>query len=125
MLRRAASGHIEATQLPKFAAASRIARAVISGWPDAPSSPLQGGGEPSGPGVACAAVPDFCPEKMLPNRFEIPPPDDWALAAPDSSRTAATITAAALALINGSIARFMSHPLPSNSGFQEAPSRFP
>src|SRR5258707_2866191 len=44
MLRRAASGHIEATQLSKFAAASRIAPAVISGWPEAPSSPLHGGG---------------------------------------------------------------------------------
>ena len=30
-------GHIEATQLSKFAAASRIALAVIRGWPDAPS----------------------------------------------------------------------------------------
>ena len=44
MLRRAASGHIAATQLSKFAAASRIAAAVISGWPEAPSSPLQGNG---------------------------------------------------------------------------------
>jgi len=31
-------------QLSKFAAASRIAAAVISGWPDAPSSPLHGCG---------------------------------------------------------------------------------
>jgi hypothetical protein len=49
MLRRAASGHIAATQLSKFAAAWRIAAAVISGWPEAPSSPLQGGGAPSLP----------------------------------------------------------------------------
>ena len=55
MLRRAASGHIAATQLSKFAAASRIALAVISGWPEAPSSPLHGGGGPSGPGAACGA----------------------------------------------------------------------
>src|SRR5690348_9792361 len=38
--RRAASGHIEATQDLKFAAAARIADAVISGEPEAPSSPL-------------------------------------------------------------------------------------
>src|SRR3954452_19920871 len=49
MLRRAASGHIAATQLLKFPAASRIAAAVIGGWPEAPSSPLQGGGRPAPP----------------------------------------------------------------------------
>jgi hypothetical protein len=42
MLRRAASGHIELTQLSKFAAACRMALAVINGWPEAPSSPLHG-----------------------------------------------------------------------------------
>ena len=42
MLRRAASGHIPATQLLKLEAASRIAAAVINGWPEAPSSPVQG-----------------------------------------------------------------------------------
>src|SRR5258708_34730767 len=52
MLRRVASGHIEATQLSKFAAASRIALAVIRGWPEAPSSPLHGGGALPGSGVA-------------------------------------------------------------------------
>src|ERR1700730_7861517 len=89
MLRRAASGHIEATQLSKFAAASRIADAVIKGWPEAPSSPLQGWGALLGAGApcACAAVAGFWPEKMLPNRFEIPLPDDWAQARPDASRT--------------------------------------
>jgi len=46
MLRRAASGHMPATQLLKLAAASRIALAVIRGWPEAPSSPLQGVGLP-------------------------------------------------------------------------------
>jgi hypothetical protein len=56
MLRRAASGHIEATQLSKFAAASRIALAVISGWPEAPSSPLHGGGAPLAEGAACAGA---------------------------------------------------------------------
>src|SRR5882757_7372538 len=77
--RRWASGHIAATQLPKLAAACRIAEAVISGWPEAPSSPLQGGGAPSGPGVACGAGPDLGPEKILPRKFEIPSlPADWA-----------------------------------------------
>src|SRR6266850_5823740 len=64
MLRRAASGHIEATQLSKFAAASRIALAVIKGWPEAPSSPLQGGAAPLAAGAlcACAEVPGRCPD---------------------------------------------------------------
>src|SRR5260370_25280564 len=57
---------------------------------------------------------------MLPNRSERPLPDDWALAAPDSSRTAATM-AAAVTRINGSIRRFMSHPLPSNSPLSGGP----
>src|ERR1700675_287994 len=74
--RRAASGHIAVTQFPKFAAASRIALAVIRGCPEAPSSPLQGGGLPSG--VACGCVADFCPEKILPNRSDNPLPDDCA-----------------------------------------------
>ena len=56
MLRRAASGHIEATQLSKFAAASRIALAVIRGWPEAPSSPLQGSGALLAAGAACACA---------------------------------------------------------------------
>src|SRR5258708_16672422 len=56
MLRRAASGHIEATQLSKFAAASRIALAVISGWPEAPSSPLHGSGALLAAGVSCACA---------------------------------------------------------------------
>src|SRR6266513_5299507 len=74
MLRRAASGHIEATQLPKFAAASRIALAVIRGWPEAPSSPLHGGAAPLPAGAGCGDGVDFCPEKMLPSRLEIPSP---------------------------------------------------
>ena len=63
MLRRAASGHIEATQLSKFAAASRIAVAVIRGWPEAPSSPLQGSGAllAAGAACACAEVPGRAP----------------------------------------------------------------
>src|SRR5450631_3278729 len=111
MLRRAASGHIEATQLSKFAAASRIADAVIRGWPEAPSSPLQGGAAPPGPGVACggAGVLDFWPEKMLPSRFEIPSPDDCALASPTSSSAAARMTAPVRRLANDPVRRVMSH----------------
>src|SRR6202451_4337952 len=117
MLRRPASGHIEATQLSKFAAASRIALAVISGGREAPSSPLQGWGPPV-PGVACGGVPAFGPEKILPNRLGSPP-EDCARASPAHSKAAA-ITAAS-ALVHGCIGRFMSHPLPGISGFQEAP----
>ena len=76
MLRRAASGHIEAVQLSKFAAASRIALAVISGWPEAPSSPLQGNGPLPLPLCGAAGGAEFGPEKMLPNRFDSPPPGD-------------------------------------------------
>src|SRR6202040_3285636 len=57
ILRRAASGHIEATQLAEFAAASRIALAVISGWPEAPSSPLHGKGAPLAAGPPWAEQP--------------------------------------------------------------------
>ena len=39
--RRAASGHKRSMQLPKSAAAARIASAVISGLPDVPDWPLQ------------------------------------------------------------------------------------
>src|SRR5215469_12782729 len=84
MLRRAASGHIEATQLLKLAAAWRIASAVIRGWPEAPYSQLHGT-VPVGtePGAASASTrfeyaSDFCPEKMPPNRLDSPPPEDWA-----------------------------------------------
>src|ERR1700730_7481009 len=56
MLRRAASGDIEAMQLPKFAAASRIALAVIKGWPEAPSSPLHGSAALLPEAGGCAAV---------------------------------------------------------------------
>src|ERR1700686_629436 len=126
MLRRAASGHIEATHWSKFAAASRIADAVISGWPEAPSSPLQGCG-PLAPGAVCggAEAPEFGAEKMFPNRLEIPPPDDCALASPAPIKAAAIMTAAVSVLIDGSIGCFISHSLPVISGFQEAPSRFP
>src|SRR3979409_2500162 len=92
MLRRAASGHIEATQLSKFAAASRIADAVISGWPEAPSSPLQGSGALPVPGEVCGCAVELVlgPEKILPNRFGSPPPDDWTAASPPTSRASVT-----------------------------------
>ena len=56
MFRRAASGHIPATQDSKFAAASRIAAAVIRGWPEAPSSPLHGGAGVEGAGGGACTI---------------------------------------------------------------------
>src|SRR5713226_5381317 len=124
MLRRAASGHIEATQFSKFAAASRIARAVISGWPEAPSSPLQGGAAllAAGADCACAVVPgrdvdgaawlsfESEPVKMLPKKFKGPPPlDDCAHASPDSNSAAARMTALLRLVANGLLRRIMSH----------------
>src|SRR5215467_2581722 len=41
MPRRAASDHRLSRQLLKFAAAARIASAVMSGWPELPDCPLQ------------------------------------------------------------------------------------
>src|ERR1700694_53578 len=91
--RRAPSGHIEATQLSKFAAASRIALAVISGWPEAPSSPLHGSGAllAAGASCACAEAPGRCADGAVWLPFEgapvevlsekargAPPPDDCA-----------------------------------------------
>src|SRR5262245_14505900 len=48
MPRRAASGHSPSTQRWKFAAAARIASRVISGWPEAPASPLHSCGTDAG-----------------------------------------------------------------------------
>src|SRR5579859_3043700 len=97
MLRRAASGHIEAMQLSKFAAASRIALAVISGWPEAPSSPLQGGGAPFAGWDGCAAAPGAVwppfeaePPKILPRKSS-GPPADCACAPPHQTSAAAKI----------------------------------
>src|ERR1700682_2772411 len=123
MLRRAASGHIEATQLSKFAAASRIAEAVISGWPEAPSSPLQGGGAPvpAGADGACAEVSVGLPEKMLPNRFGSPPPDDCAQASSARSSAAARTSAPVRLAIDVPARRMSRLKLP----FQKALSGFP
>src|SRR5260370_33653121 len=139
--RRAASGHIEAPQLSKFAAASRIALAVISGWPEAPSSPLHGGGALLAAGAprACAEVAGRCadgavwlpfesePVKMLSKKFKgPPPPDDCARAAPHTSSAAAITTAPVPLLANRPVRRIMFHPqCPEISRFQEASSRFP
>src|SRR5229473_5101686 len=122
MLRRAASGHIAATQVPKFAAASRIAPAVIKGWPEAPSSPLQGGAAPPAAGAVCAGaeVPGGCPDgalwpafgtdpvKMLSKKFRNPPPEDCARASPASSSAAAMMTALVRIFADGPIRRVMS-----------------
>ena len=125
MLRRAASGHIEATQLSKFAAASRIADAVIRGWPEAPSSPLQGKAAPAPAGAAwaCAEVPgrraggmvwpplESEPVKMLPNRLKgPPPPEDCACAPPQAINAAATIIALVRPFAKNPVRRVMFHP---------------
>src|SRR5579864_4607380 len=131
MLRRAASGHMPATQLSKFAAASRIALAVIRGWPEAPSSPLQGIDalidaltDPVEVGAACgcAGPSDFWPPKSPPNRFDSPPPpEDCAWAVPLTIRASASAAILVRNVAPGSMRRAMSAPLlPPNSGFQEA-----
>src|SRR5882724_11431051 len=137
MLRRAASGHIAATQLSKLAPASRIALAVIRGWPEAPSSPLQGSGPlPAGGGLCvCAALgwdvegavwPPFenAPVKRLSRKFSGPPPDDCAWASPESSKAAASaaVRQFAIRIVHSAMVRL--HPL-RKSGFQEAPPWLP
>src|SRR5580704_293766 len=134
MLRRAASGHIEAMQLSKLAAASRIALAVIRGWPEAPSSPLHGSGPllaagaaPGGAGVTLWPFFEAEPEKMLPRKSSGPlPPAACARASPQNSSAAAMMMAPVRTLAAGSIGRVMFH----SSGleyprFQEAWSHFP
>src|SRR5215470_18973160 len=125
MLRRAASGHMPATQFWKLAAASRMALAVIKGWPEAPSSPLQGVAEglPGTAGCCCAGASDFWPEKMPPNRPDKPLPDCCACAG--EAARAATTSAAASKFAIGSVRGVMSYPLPIKSGFQEACLLFP
>ena len=123
MPRRAASGHNDATQLSKFAAASRIALAVISGWPEAPSSPLHGSGAllAAGAGCACAVAPGRCPDDGLPfesepvktlsNKFSgPPPPEDCARASPHSNSAAVMKTAPVPALANLAFDAVMSNP---------------
>src|SRR4051812_24351713 len=90
MFRRAGSGHIPATQLLKLEAASRIAAAVINGWPEAPSSPVHGKAPP-GPGGACEGA-GFEPEKIPPNRFD-KTFCAWACALTGGSTAAASIIA--------------------------------
>src|SRR6476659_4689321 len=114
MLRRAASGHIEAMQLSKFAAASRIALAVIRGWPEAPSSPLHGRGpalaEAGGVGTACGVWLAFDdePPKMLPRKSS--GPLDCARACPTHSSIAASSTVPARFLAGLVAGPIMSHP---------------
>src|ERR1700721_4034498 len=114
MLRCAASGHIAATQWLKLAAASRIALAVIKGWPEAPSSPLQGCGPPLPLPVAAAGgaeVPDFGPEKILLKKFETPlPSDDCASAWPQTNSAAALTIAPARSRANNPVRCVMSYP---------------
>src|SRR3984893_1067001 len=126
MLRRAASGHIEPTQLSKFAAASRIALAVISGWPEAPSSPLHGSGAPLAAGVPCAGATDGAcepledePLKMLPRKSSGPLPADCACAAPPQNSVAASSAAPVRTVDPGPVLRVMLHPHgPETNRFQ-------
>src|SRR3954454_9478498 len=104
MLRRAASGHIEATQLSKFAAASRIADAVINGCPEAPSSPLHGkgallagagctcpGDEPGcGFGALASPVLDPEPLKMFSRKLSGEPPAGFGMWGPPTHKKAPT-----------------------------------
>src|SRR6266403_974563 len=122
MLRGAASGHIEATQFSKFAAASRIARAVISGWPEAPSSPLQGGAGLLAAGAACACAEvtgrvvdgaiwlpfESEPVTTVSKKLKGPPLVGCAYASPDAS-AAAIMAAAARLLAHCFVRRVMSH----------------
>src|SRR4051794_13903493 len=78
----------------KISAPSPIALPGLTGGPEAPSSPLQGGAAP-GAACGCAGVADFCPEKTLPRKFEIPSPEDWAWASTASNTVAASTAAAA------------------------------
>src|ERR1700684_1505011 len=117
MLRRAASGHIKATQLSKFAAASRIALAVIRGWPEAPSSPLHGSGPlpvacdgAGAPGWADGAVCAFL-EKMLPRKSS-GLLEDCARASPQNNSAAARRTAPVRTFADRSAGRTMFHPHP-------------
>src|SRR5215218_1507579 len=100
MLRRAASGHIDATQLSKLAAASRIADAVINGWPEAPSSPLHGKAVLADPGTGCIGAagvfgPAFIsePVKRFSRKLIGPPPADSARVSLHTSSTPRTIAA--------------------------------
>src|SRR5688572_6215894 len=115
-----------ATQLLKFAAASRIAPAVINGWPEAPSSPVQGSGAPgAGAACGCCALPGFG-VKMLPRKLEMPSPEDWALTAAGDSSVAASASAPALRIVDRAVRRCIglirSRP---NIRFHKDPTRFP
>src|ERR1700741_3993710 len=136
MLRRAASGHMPAMQLSKLEAACRIASAVIRGWPEAPSSPLQGKGPlgkgplgkgPFGAGPllpgTCAGALALAPENSPPNRLERPPPlCDCARACPGPRATiptmAATKSALALLRAKGSLRLAISHLFLRNQAFR-------
>ena len=80
------------------------------GWPEAPSSPLQGRGVLLAVGAGCAraAVAGFWPEKMLPSRFEIPSPDDWARASPANRSAVASTTAPARLIFDGPVRTHVS-----------------
>src|SRR5689334_9528901 len=113
MPRRAASGHMPATQLSKFAAASRMAAAVIRGWPDAPSSPLQGGAPP-GPGAACGACALLPGLKRLLRKLDTPSPELWALTGAVAHSMAASASAPARPIVDDVVRRFISRSVRPN-----------
>ena len=82
MPRRAAAGHRRSRQLRKFAAAARIASAVMRGSPEAPDWPLHSGALAGGATATGGIVP-VTPEKRSSR--------DCAVAAPQMAavRTAA------------------------------------
>src|SRR5437764_4527303 len=99
MPRRAASGHIPATQLSNLAAASRIAAAVISGCPEAPPAPLQAGAAPllvdgAEAPAGGAASPPLAVEPVKMRSKKLSGPDDCAEASADHSATASVATTA-------------------------------
>src|SRR5262245_6921563 len=105
MPRRAASGHLPATQLSQFAAASRIALAVIRGWPEAPSSPLQAGAPPGPPACGCCAS-GLGANRLL-RKLETPSLEDWANAPSCDSSVTASASAPALPIFDSAVRRFI------------------
>src|SRR3954451_19430532 len=102
MLRRGAAGHIHTTPISELGAASRIADAVINGWPEAPSSPVQGNGALADPGAGCIGAagvvgPAFNsePVKRFSRKLLGPPLADSARVSLPTSSTPRTIAALA------------------------------
>src|SRR5262249_40450114 len=83
--RRSASGQSDCKQVRKFAAAARIASAVINGWPEAPDSPLHSGA--AGDTCAWAGTEPVVADRGE-NRVRMSKP--WPLAVPPTATSVAT-----------------------------------